>query len=64
MPLPRTPIASIQGYATGAMRVSANGASRRPGDFSSTARVEKGLPKGPNLFLNCSERLVYVQPLN
>jgi hypothetical protein len=39
-------------------------ASRKPGGFLATARVEKGLPKGPNFFLHHSERLVQVKPLN
>src|ERR671917_623702 len=38
--------------------------SRKPGGFLATARVEKGLPKGPDIFLDYSERLVYVKPLN
>ena len=25
--------------------------------------MDKGLPKGPNIFLNCSQRLVQVEPL-
>src|SRR5215210_8603427 len=38
--------------------------SRKPGGFSGTTRVDKSLPKRPNIFLNCSERLVQVVPLN
>ncbi len=38
--------------------------SQKPGGFSGTTRVDKGLPKRPNIFLNCSERLVQVVPLN
>lgn len=26
--------------------------------------MEKGLPEGPDIFLDCSERLVQVEPLN
>ena len=37
---------------------------RKPGGFSATTRVDKGLPKGTNLFLNCSERLLYVKLLD
>src|SRR5918995_4124233 len=38
--------------------------SQKPGGFSGTTRVDKGLPKRPNIFLNCLERLVQVVPLN
>src|SRR5918995_1150640 len=47
-----------------AARASGIQNSRKPGGFSGTTRVNKGLPKRPNIFLNCSERLVRVEPLN
>ncbi len=56
-----------QSYVAGAseaIRTVSTTDSRTPGGFSGTARVEKGFPKGPDLFLDCSERLVYAEPLN
>jgi hypothetical protein len=32
--------------------------------LSGTTRVQKGLPKGPDIFLDCLERPVYVEPLD
>src|SRR5215210_5629056 len=46
-----------------AARASGIQNSRKPGGFSTTTRVDKGLPKGTNIFLNCSERLLQVEPL-
>src|SRR5829696_9354778 len=48
-----------------AARASGIQNSRKPGGFSGITRVDKGLPKGPNIFLNCSERLLLqVEPLH
>src|SRR5215204_3673025 len=47
-----------------AARASGIQNSRKPGGFSGITRVDKGLPKGTNIFLNCSERLLQVEPLH
>jgi hypothetical protein len=35
----------------------------KPRSFSGTARVEKGVPKGPDVFLHCPECPVHVEVL-